>query len=476
MIFMVACYPLRSDLGTLRRRDRALARPSCPFVPIAAHEPRGDVIINDARSQLAEPKAATFPPALAAWSLVAAFGTYFCMYAFRKPFTAGTFSGDPMWGIGEKTLLVTAQTLGYTLAKFLGIRVVAETPANRRAARILILIGAAELALLLFGVSPRPARPFFLFLNGMSLGMVFGLVIGFLEGRRLTEALTAGLCASFILADGFTKSAGTWLLGLGVGERWMPGLAGLLFLLPLVVFVWMLTRIPPPDPEDVALRSERRAMSRDDRASLVRRHGIGLFAIVAAYFLVSIARGIRADFAPEIWRGLGVSVVPSTFANSEILVALIVLVANGLSVLIVDNRRAFFASLGVAFSGGLLMLLALAGLSQSRIDGFTFMVLVGSGLYLPYVAIHTTVFERLIAMTRDRGNLGFLMYVADSVGYLGYAALMIARSALPAGSGFLPFFQVTCGVIALLTCASLMIGWGYFARQAKPDGRAGDEL
>ena len=398
------------------------------------------------------------------------------MYAFRKPFTAASFHDPGLWGIGEKTVLVTAQVLGYTLSKILGIRVIAETPATRRAVAILALIGAAEAALLLFGVSPRPVRPLWLFLNGLSLGLVFGLVLGFLEGRRMTEALTAGLCASFILADGVTKSVGTWLLDQGVAERWMPGVAGLIFLAPLLAFVRMLSRIPPPDLADVALRSERQTMSREDRSALLRRHGPGLILIVAAFFLVTVARSIRADFAPEIWRGLGVDVMPSTFARSEVLVALVVLVANGLSVLIVDNRRAFFGSLGVAISGGILMLAALAGLAGSKIDGFTFMVLLGSGLYLPYVAVHTTIFERLIAMTRERGNLGFLMYVADSAGYLGYAALMIARSALPAGSDFPRFFQVTCGVIAVLTCVSLMLAWVYFARRAPKAKRSGDEL
>ena len=38
--------------------------------------------------------------------------------------------------------------------------------------------------------------------------MVFGLVLGFLEGRQTTELLAAGLCASFILADGIMKSVG----------------------------------------------------------------------------------------------------------------------------------------------------------------------------------------------------------------------------------------------------------------------------
>ncbi len=113
-----------------------------------------------------------------------------------------------------------------------------------------------------------------------------------------------------------------------------------------------------------------------------------------------------------------------------------------------------------------MMLLALAGLARGGIDGFAFMVLLGSGLYLPYVAIHTTVFERLIAMTRERGNLGFLMYVADSVGYLGYAVLMIARGALPSGPDFLRFFERTSGVIGVLTCVSLVLAGWYFARQA----------
>jgi Family of unknown function (DUF5690) len=181
------------------------------------------------------------------------------------------------------------------------------------------------------------------------------------------------------------------------------------------------------------------------------------------YFLVTVARSMRADFAPEIWRGLGIEAVPATFTSSEALVTVFVLIANGLSVLIIDNRRAFFTSLLVALCGGLLMLAALAGLSQSWFDGFTFMVLLGTGLYLPYVAIQTTVFERLIAMSREKANLGFLMYVADAAGYLGYAGLMIASSALPAGRDFLQFFKVTCGMIAVLTCTCVLASWAFFA-------------
>jgi hypothetical protein len=70
------------------------------------------------------------------------------MYAFRKPFTAAEFADYEWAGVGYKTLLVTAQVLGYTLSKFIGIKVIAEMNPARRAAMILVLIGIAEAALL----------------------------------------------------------------------------------------------------------------------------------------------------------------------------------------------------------------------------------------------------------------------------------------------------------------------------------------
>jgi hypothetical protein len=401
--------------------------------------------------------------ALAIWSTTAAFGAYFCMYAFRKPFTAATFTGGTVWGINEKTALVTAQVLGYTLSKVIGIRVVAEISPAKRAAAILLLIGVAEAALVGFALAPSPLHVFCLFLNGVPLGMVFGMVLGFLEGRRLTEALVAGLCTSFILADGFTKSIGTWLLQNNVTERWMPPLAGLLFVPFLLTTVWMLTKIPPPDDADIVSRSERQPMDRRERLALVRRYAPGILAIVAVYLLANIARSIRADFAPELWRALGVTADPSTFAVSELVVALGVLVANGLSILIIDNRRAFFSSLKVAGAGALLMAGSLVGLHRSWIGGFAFMVLMGLGLYLPYVAIHTTVFERLLAMTRERGNLGFLMYLADAAGYLGYAALMVGESFFQQEGDFLGFYAAGSWLIAVLSLLSVVLGGLYFS-------------
>lgn len=398
------------------------------------------------------------------WATVAAFGVYFCMYAFRKPFTAGAYEGV-VWGLSEKTVLVVAQVLGYMTAKFIGIRVIAEMPPQRRALGIIGLIAAAEGFLLLFAVVPSPWHALCFFGNGFPLGLFFGLVVGYLEGRRHTEALAAGLCASFILADGVTKSLGTWLLESGLDERWMPAAAGVAFAPPFLFFVWMLSRIPPPTPDDVDHRCQRQPMLVADRRRFLVEYGPGVASLVFVFLLITILRSMRADFGRELWLGLGETTAPALFTKSELCVTLGVLLVNGLSVLIEDNRRAFFTAVAVSIAAMLLLGFALLGLRERWFGGFAFMVLTGLGLYLPYVAMHTTLFERMIAMTRERGNIGFLIYLADSIGYLGYVAILVGKERLSGSEDFLSVYLTALGIGAACCAAALAVTWTYFSSQ-----------
>jgi len=401
---------------------------------------------------------------LSAWCVVAAFGAYFCMYAFRKPFTAGLYSEPSFGGIPSLAVLVMAQTLGYTASKVLGIKIIAEMPPGRRITWLLGLIGCAQLALLFFGMTAAPWNCVFLFLNGLPLGMVFGLVLSFLEGRRHTEALTAGLCTSFIVADGVMKTVGGYLLTAGASEAWMPFTAGLCFVPALLLFAWMLSRVPAPSAEDVAARSERAPMDAATRWEFFRRYAPGLALLLLIYLLVTVLRSVRADFARPIWRGLGIDEDPSVFAASESVVGLCILPLSALAVCIRDNRKAFFTALALGIAGTLLVGAALAGLASERLPAFSFMVLHGLGLYLPYVVFHTTLFERLIALTRDRGNIGYLMYLADAFGYLGAATVVVAKNLITIEGNFLDFFVPLSWVIAIV-CAILLIPcWIYFAQ------------
>jgi Family of unknown function (DUF5690) len=400
---------------------------------------------------------------VSAWCIAAAFGSYLCMYAFRKPFTAGTYAESPLAGIGFKSVLVISQVLGYTVSKFIGIKVVSEIAPSKRAGMLLLLIGTAELALFFFAVTPAPYNAVWLFFNGLPLGMVFGMVLGFLEGRRQTEAMTAGLCTSFIVADGVVKSIGTWLLNQGVGTYWMPFVCGALFVPPLLLFVWMLARIPRPSERDVANRAERVPMTGVDRWAMFRRYWFGLTLLMVVYLLVTILRSLRGDYALEIWQGLGVEVDANLFTWTEMAVAFGVLVLCGSTMFIATHRRAFFTAMGLAMAGSALVLFALFALREGLISPFSFVVLHGLGLYLPYIAVHTTIFERLIAMTRDKGNIGYLMYLVDAFGYLGYVLVLLCKNLLQPGEQFLPFFLGISWVIAGASLTLLIPCWRFFA-------------
>jgi len=399
------------------------------------------------------------------WSVIAAFGTYFCMYFYRKPYTAAAFEIQ-FGGVGFKTILVTSQVFGYMVAKFIGIRVISEMKPSQRPKGILAMIVSAEMALLFLPLLPSPLNAICLFLNGLSLGMVFGLVLGYLEGRRQTEALAAGLCASFILADGMTKTVGGYVLKSGVSESAMPAATGLLFLLPTGFFVWMLSKIPAPNHQDKIARNERGQMTRADRSVFFRKYAAGLVPLVICYLFVTVMRSIRADFAPELWKDLiGSTAAPAIFTQSEFFVTLFVMLASGLSIFIKNNRIAFLVSLGVSIAGSIIIVLSIFAWVHEILSGFGLMVALGLGLYLPYVAVHTTVFERIIACTRDRANVGFMMYVADSVGYLGFATLVLAKNffigQIPE-TQFAEWFLWFCGIGAIVSIIALAIAWQRF--------------
>ncbi|MEM7315329.1 MAG: DUF5690 family protein, partial [Planctomycetota bacterium] len=390
---------------------------------------------------------------------VAAFATYFCMYAFRKPFSAATMEEQQLWGMDLKAVIVLAQLAGYMLSKFLGIKVIAEMPRRRRAVALIFLIVIAESALVAYAYVPISIKPYMIFLNGLPLGMIFGLVLAYLEGRRHTEALSAVLCASFIMSSGYVKSIGRYLIESGVNEFHMPYLVGLMFFIPLLVSVWILDRTPEPAEEDRQLRSERSEMNGAQRWEFFRSYAPGLTILFAIFAAITVIRTIRDDFGVEIWRDLNVDGKPAVFAQSETYVAVVVTSLAALAIIIRRNVTAIMVSLVLIAVSFTLIGAATLVQPQGQIAAFPYMVICGVGLYIPYVIFHTTIFERIVAASRKVANLGFLMYLADSIGYLCYAILIVGNTFRPREKGFLRLFQtwtlatVAFSLVALVYCA-----------------------
>lgn len=394
---------------------------------------------------------------------LAAFLTYSCMYAFRKPFAVGVFEGMSFWGVDYKIWLITSQVVGYTLSKFLGIKYIAELNATSRARYILILVGIAEVALLLFWLVPRPYNVIFMFFNGLPLGMIWGVVFSYLEGRRLTELLGAGLSASFIIASGVVKSVGKWLMvDLHVSEFAMPFLTGLLFAFPLVISVFLLDCIPPPTTEDERLRTKRLPMNRMERKTFLHKFYLGIILLVTTYTFLTIFRELRDNFSVEIWKSLGYGNDPGIFTVAEIPVALFTLISLALITFVRPNYKAFNLILFIIFAGFLLIIAATMLFTFHLIGGAAWMIVVGIGLYLGYVPFNAFLYERLISSFKYVSNIGFVIYVSDAFGYLGSLGVVFYKNFFSAQIRWIDFFSQAGLGLSVLGLVLTTLSYFYF--------------
>lgn len=363
------------------------------------------------------------------WAVLASFGTYFCMYAFRKPFSAGLYEGLQLGAVSYKAVLIIAQVAGYTLSKFAGIKVISELKHNARVTLVIGLILAAETALLGFGLVPFPYNFICLILNGLPLGMVYGVVFSFLEGRRFTEMLAMGLNISVVVASGMLKTTYIEVHAFlpGVSEFWMPFVMGLLFLPLFLFFVWMLSMIPKPTAEDIALRTERVPMRTEDKRLVMRQFGFPIVCLVIFYATLVVVRDLRDNFTIEIWNEIDANWGSGVLTATEMITGLVVLVIIGALAFVRDNAVGFRLTYLILFTGVTLIGIGTLLFERGWVNGFYWMLLVGMGLFLAYTVLQTVVFERMIALFRIRANAGYFVYICESIGYLGSVGLLLYK-------------------------------------------------
>jgi len=399
-------------------------------------------------------------------AIMAAFSTYFCMYAFRKPFSAASYEGLQFLNTSFdlKTVLVTSQIIGYALSKMIGIKVVSEVTRRSRFRMLVGMILAAQAALFAFAVLPPSLKVMAIFFNGLPLGMVWGLVVWYLEGRKTSEMLLAGLSCSFILASGVVKDIGRWLMSAHeIDQFWMPFVTGCLFLMPFLLSAYLLNRLPEPSRDDRLARMERSTMDGSQRWAFIRQFLPGMVMLMIAYFFLTAYRDFRDNFGVEIFDQLGYGINENMiFTRSELWVAFGVVGALAMLNLIKNNLWGLIGAFGVMTSGVMLMGVGTLLFDNGMIDGLMWMILCGLGSYLAYVPYGSVLFERLIASTRAMGTAVFVIYVADSIGYLGAIGVMGVKDQFAADVSRLAFFRYLTYGMSVLGVVMLVSSLIYF--------------
>jgi hypothetical protein len=297
--------------------------------------------------------------------------------------------------------------------------------------------------------------------------MVWGLTFGFLEGRRTSEALGAGLSASYILASDAVKTVARWVVDLGVPEIWMPFVVGALFFPPLAAFTWMLQAMPPPTAEDEALRTKRVPMDAEARTAFLGAYRPGLIVLVALYAVLTAYRSFRDSFARELWDSLGYGNAPEIFALSAVPVAFGVMVALAALTAVRGNRAALLAVHGVMMCGTALIGAATLAWQLGWLDPAWWMILASLGVYVAYVPFGSMLFDRMIPALGVVGTAGFMIYVADAWGYLGTVAVLLYKNFGQGGLSYLDFFTAFSWVTSVGCTIALGATAVYFARRTR---------
>ena len=114
--------------------------------------------------------------------------------------------------------------------------------------------------------------------------------------------------------------------------------------------------------------------------------------------------------------------------------------------------------------------------TKQWIDGLSWMLLVGLGLYMAYIPYNAIFFERMIATYRMKSNIGFVMYMADSIGYLGSFLILVNKEFMPNsvtwGNYFIQLVFLASIIGAILGIFSLF----YFIRKKEQTKGSDDEL
>ena len=387
------------------------------------------------------------------WAGGCALLCYSMVYALRKPFTAATFDNIMVLGFSFKTVVTIAQIVGYLISKFAAIKIISELNHKSRLRFIGGAAGIAAVALLFFGLLPVPFNIIAMFVNGLALGCMWGVIFTFLEGRRITDMVASILGISIVISSGVAKSIGLFVMNrLEVSEFWMPALIGA-FACPLVVGLgWTLSKLPEPNAEDISMKVERVTIDRSHRIYIFRKYALLLTLLFGGNLFLTVLRDIKEDFLVNIFDLSGHS--DWVFAKVDTIVTLTILALFGMMMFVRSNKRALNILLTGAVSSSAAMALISANYYQWNLPPLMWLFVMSLSLYIPYLAFQTIFFDRFIAYFKIRGNVGFFIATIDAIGYSGTVIILFLKELIQSEADWLQVFNQMALVVGVV-CATV---------------------
>lgn len=389
------------------------------------------------------------------WAGGAALLSYSLVYALRKPYTAAAFEGLTFLGSDYKVAVTTIQILGYVISKFFGIKLISELKRENRFRFFVASAVMAEAALVGFGLLPMPYNVIAMFVNGLLLGCMWGVIFSFIEGRKVTDILASLLGVSMVFSSGFAKSFGLFAMNdLHIDQFWMPAVIGGCALPVLVFMGYMLKRLPRPTAEDIALRNERVTLDGKGRKALFIKYAPILTLLFVGNFMLLVLRDIKEDFLVNILDMSGQS--SWMFARVDTIVTLVILGIFALFIFFRSNIKAIMGLMALVLAGCLTLTYVSFNYNTLDLQPVTWLFIISLSLYIAYLTFQTIFFDRFIACFRIKGNVGFFIAMIDFIGYIGTVTLLFTKESLNIETDWFALFNhMACFVGA--TCTVLFL-------------------
>ena len=402
-----------------------------------------------------------------------AFLSYSLVYALRKPYTAASFEGLELFNMDYKVVVTIAQIVGYALSKFIGIKLISELKPADRLKFIIGSVVMAQLSLVLFGLLPMPYNIAAMFLNGLSLGCMWGVIFSFIEGRRMTDILASILGVSMVVSSGVAKSLGLYVMeSFQVSEFWMPAVIGGVALPILGLLGYAMNRLPDPTPEDIACKSKREPLNGPQRWELYRNFMPFLTMIFIANIVLTILRDIKEDFLVNIF---DVSNHSSwIFAQVDGLVTVIILIIFGLMIFVRNNLKALSVLFGLIIVSMGVMAVISFGYKELNLSPMTWLFVQSLCLYMAFLTFQTIFFDRFIACFKIRGNVGFFIVMNDFLGYVGTVIVLALKGSLQSDINWMDFYNQMAGYVGVICCVAFVGSFIYMHQRYRRDQKAKD--
>jgi len=117
------------------------------------------------------------------------------------------------------------------------------------------------------------------------------------------------------------------------------------------------------------------------------------------------------------------------------------------------------------FGGCFLILFSTVFFQNHRINSFGWTVLMGIGIYMAYVPYNGMLFDRLLAVLKEKANVGFLFYLADFSGYLATVILLIYQNLGTHKTSWLGFLTDLSLILPIICIIAITVSFFYFNRK-----------